>query len=248
MKENEFLETYINENKEKKTIIYVHGTSFGAWCWKEYFIPYFERKGYGTCCFSLRGHGESWGKKRINKFGINDYIKDCWNIIQKLDNSGIIIAHSVGCIVILKLLALFPDISSKIVLLAPATNRGMLKNYGKIFIQRATLKKMSSIYFSERLNENDIKKYEKKFAGISAKVSFQLIKSFTLPILLDNKNVMIIGSYADKGVGINNLYTMGNDLNAITVIFPNICHAMMLDPEWKVIADTILNFIENNGR
>ena len=33
----------------------------------------------------------------------------------------------------LKLLDLLPDISSKIVLLAPATNRGMFRNYISIF-------------------------------------------------------------------------------------------------------------------
>lgn len=38
---------------------------------------------------------------------------------------------------------------------------------------------------------------------------------------------------------------MGNDLGATTVIFPNICHAMMLDPDWIIVAETILGVIQN---
>jgi len=30
-----------------------------------------------------------------------------------------------------------------------------------------------------------------------------------------------------------------------TVIFPNICHAMMLDPDWIIVAETILGVIQN---
>ena len=35
------------------------------------------------------------------------------------------------------------------------------------------------------------------------------------------------------------------DLGATTVIFQNICHAMMLDPDWIIVAETILGFIQN---
>lgn len=41
---------------------------------------------------------------------------------------------------------------------------------------------------------------------------------------------------------------MGNDLGATTVIFPNICHAMMLDPDWIIVAETILGVIQNKNK
>lgn len=41
---------------------------------------------------------------------------------------------------------------------------------------------------------------------------------------------------------------MGNDLGATTVIFPNICHAMMLDPDWIIVAETTLGVIQNKNK
>lgn len=245
VKDNEILEIFINENKEKETMVFIHGSSFGAWCWKEYFIPFFQSKGYGICCFSFRGHGESWGKGEIHKFGINDYIEDCKKVLQKLNNPCIIVAHSVGCIIALKLLDLIPDISSKIILLAPATNRGMFKNYISIFCKHISSANLLDIYFSNRLEESIIQNYKEKISKVSSKLSIQLLKPFTLPCLQNNKEIIIIGSFADRGIMLNDLYRMGNDLGAITVIFPDICHAMMLDPNWSIVAETILNFIQN---
>lgn len=245
MKENEMLEIFIKENRKKETIVFIHGSSFGAWCWKEYFIPFFQNKGYGTCCFSFRGHGESGGKEEIYKLGISDYIEDCKKVLQKLNNPCVIVAHSVGCIIALKLLGLIPDISSKIVLLAPATNRGMFRNYVSIFCKHIFSYKLPDIYFSNRLNKSTMQNYEEKFAKVSSKLSIQLLKPFILPCLSKDKKIMIIGSFADRGIILNDLHKMGDDLGATTVIFPNICHAMMLDPDWLIVAETILSFIQN---
>lgn len=43
----------------------------------------------------------------------------------------------------------------------------------------------------------------------------------------NDKKIIIIGSFADRGIILNDLVKMGNDLGATTVIFPNICHYLM---------------------
>ena len=148
----------------------------------------------------------------------------------------------------LKLLDLLPDISSKIVLLAPATNRGMFRNYISIFGKHISSYNLSDIYFSNRLNKSVIQNYEEKFAKGSFKLSIQLLKPFILPYLPNDKKIIIIGSFADRGIILNDLVKMGNDLGATTVIFPNICHAMMLDPDWIIVAETILGVIQKDRK
>lgn len=44
----------------------------------------------------------------------------------------------------------------------------------------------------------------------------------------NDKKIIIIGSFADRGIILNDLVKMGNDLGATTVIFPNICHVTVL--------------------
>ena len=75
----------------------------------------------------------------------------------------------------LKLLDLLPDISSKIVLLAPATNRGMFRNYISIFGKHISSYNLSDIYFSNRLNKSVIQNYEEKFAKGSFKLSIHCL-------------------------------------------------------------------------
>ena len=68
-----------------------------------------------------------------------------------------------------------------------------------------------------------------------------MLKPFILPYLPNDKKIIIIGSFADRGIILNDLVKMGNDLGATTVI----CHAMMLDPDWIIVAETILGVIQN---
>ena len=38
-------------------ILFVHGMWHAAWCWEEFFLPYFAQHGYESYALSLRGHG-----------------------------------------------------------------------------------------------------------------------------------------------------------------------------------------------
>ena len=46
-------------------ILFVHGAWHGAWCWDEYFMPYFAQQGYTTFALSYRGHGNSDGRDSL---------------------------------------------------------------------------------------------------------------------------------------------------------------------------------------
>ena len=46
----------------KTPLLFVHGMWHGAWCWDEFFLPYFADAGYHATALSLRGHAGSEGK------------------------------------------------------------------------------------------------------------------------------------------------------------------------------------------
>jgi len=35
-------------------VLFVHGAWHGAWCWTEYFLPYFAQNGYHSYALSLK--------------------------------------------------------------------------------------------------------------------------------------------------------------------------------------------------
>ena len=57
----------------KTPLLFVHGMWHGAWCWDEFFLPYFAAPGCDAAALSLRGHTSSQGK--IRESSIADYVK-----------------------------------------------------------------------------------------------------------------------------------------------------------------------------
>ena len=240
---NEKLEIHIHEIENRPTIVFVHGTSMGAWCWDEYFTPYFRRHGYGVCSFSMRGHGASYGRDRMNSFGVNDFVDDCEKVIDMVRNEPIIVAHSAGAVFVLKLLNKRPDIASKVVFLCPAANKGMLKDYAKVFIGHFRAGSMERIYFSDRISDEKIALYRRKMCNISWKTSAELLKPFKLNDEIKTKQYMIVGSSSDLCVVSSDMIGLSEELSAKMVIFPEMCHMVMVDPDWEKTAEAVLEFI-----
>lgn len=85
------------ENQTKKTpLLFIHGAWHGAWCWDEYFLPYFASNGYRVYAPSLRGHGQSGGAARLRWTSAADYLADIAETAAQLPQPPIIIGHSMG--------------------------------------------------------------------------------------------------------------------------------------------------------
>jgi alpha-beta hydrolase superfamily lysophospholipase len=57
-------------------LLFIHGAYTAAWCWEEHFLPFFAEAGYAAYALSLSGHGATPGRKHLDSFSINDYVKD----------------------------------------------------------------------------------------------------------------------------------------------------------------------------
>jgi hypothetical protein len=88
----------------KETIVFVHGMCHGAWCWEEYFIPFFEQLGYDCIAFDLPGHTQQGSQKAI-RFSLDDYVDALADIVDRLEDDPIIIGHSMGGMILQKYLA-----------------------------------------------------------------------------------------------------------------------------------------------
>ncbi|MBI4631514.1 MAG: alpha/beta fold hydrolase [Chloroflexi bacterium] len=109
-------------NPRPTPLLFVHGAWHGAWCWAEYFLPYFAQHGYVSHALSLRGHGTSEGNTRWNL--ISDYVEDVKQVAQGLAASPVIIGHSMGGFTAQKYLETNPAPAA--VLLASIPSFGML--------------------------------------------------------------------------------------------------------------------------
>ncbi len=59
MGEIEVIQTTSSEWNETPPLLFVHGANHAAWCWKEYFLPFFPSSWFPVLCHELSG---TWPK------------------------------------------------------------------------------------------------------------------------------------------------------------------------------------------
>ena len=118
----------LHENRKiqnpKGCIVFVHGICHGAWCW-ENFIAFFSNQGYLCYAVSLRGHGNSDGRREIGSFCLADYVADVKSVVEQCPRPNwekpFLIGHSMGGAVVQSYIGAHADTVAGAVLFAPAT-------------------------------------------------------------------------------------------------------------------------------
>ena len=89
-------------------LLFLHGAFAGGWMWTETFMPFFAAAGYDVHALSLRGHGGSAGRDRIDWHSVADYVEDLGHIVRHIEaESGAtpaLIGHSMGGFIVQKYL------------------------------------------------------------------------------------------------------------------------------------------------
>jgi pimeloyl-ACP methyl ester carboxylesterase len=75
-------------------LLFIHGMWHGAWCWDEFFLPFFAEHGYRAAALSLRGHAGSEG--HIRGSTIADYVADVEQVARTFETHPVLIGHSMG--------------------------------------------------------------------------------------------------------------------------------------------------------
>ncbi len=125
-----------------KEIVMVHGMWGGDWCWGAY-KSFFETQGYTCHTPNLRFHDmapQDQPNNALGTTGLLDYVEDLETFIRQFDSPPILMGHSMGGLVVQKLVA--RGLGSKAILLTPAPPYGIqaltwsvLRSFYRIFIQ-----------------------------------------------------------------------------------------------------------------
>lgn len=256
----EVLEHLPEANSNATPLLFVHGASHGAWCWKEHFLPYFSSNGFFSYALSLRGHGKSEGYDSLNSFSLNDYMEDVLEIISSLKNKPVLIGHSMGGAIAQRILYFHPDKIKAIVLMASIPPYGLWKDIFRITIgyyreviipsilKRCNygdnqVKHFKNIFLSKQLPDEESSKLIKLLQPESNKARRDLTRQIVHKSISASVPLLILGSKRDYLFSEKTTINIGKTYKTKPVIFPNISHDMMLDPDWRTVADKILAFI-----
>lgn len=240
-------------------LLFVHGAWHGAWCWDEYFLPYFADKGYLARALSLRGHGKSEGRERLRWTSIRGYVDDVAQVASDFANPPVVIGHSMGGFVVQKYLEKH-DAPAGVLLASipphgyfPAMIRAGIKHplallksgvRANPYHLVGTPQLAHNAFFSADLPAEKVEKY---FKGIQQE-SFAGVFDVNLFYLPRPKRVktpmLVLGGATDKVFTVREVEGTGRAYNTTAEIFPYTAHDMMLEVNWKAVADRIIAWLQ----
>ncbi len=251
-------------NKAKKprgqSLLFIHGMFHGAWCFEEYFLPYFSDLGFDCYAMSLQNHGKSEKKKATWRLRIKDYVADVKQAVDEIGTNPILIGHSMGGFIIQKYLEKYK--APAVVLLASVPPKGIIgstlaviKNFPLSFL-KANLtinlyhiiknkKNAKDLFLSPDLSDKKLDEYHAKLdnEGYLAYLDMLLL-NLPKPKKIKQEKMLIIGAENDNINSLNDVKNISKTYNKKYVIIPNTSHDLMLDTNWKLTAKTICNWMD----
>ena len=248
-------------NAKPTPILFVHGMFQGAWAWAENFLPYFSQHGYTTYALSLRGHGKSESKVAIRWVRLRDYVEDVAQVAQLLQSTPILVGHSMGGMIVQKYVE--THLSPAAVLLASAPPSGLLpsilslaKRHPDVFLR--TMFKLSpgamvetpdlykEIFFSDTLPDNRLMEYFGRLSEESFQVTLDMM-GLDLPHPERIKTpILVVGAVSDRSVLPKEYEATAKRYHTQPVMF-NMNHNMMLEDDWQMVADCILDWLSKRN-
>lgn len=228
----------------EKTIVFVNGSSFGKWCWEENFFNFFKRENIDTIAFDFSGHEYFYDKKKINSMSLRDYSNELMEQLRKIEGEIIIVAHSVGCAVVLYEIDNILSYTNKIIFLTPVGHRGMLFDYFKFIYNFLRKRDIARLYFDDKINPDKYDEYKSYLIPVSQKISFELLKNRKIKCVQKCADILIIASINDLTIRKSSVMKLGEKLRAKIIFISGLCHAVMLDSKWEIVAHEILQHIK----
>jgi pimeloyl-ACP methyl ester carboxylesterase len=246
--------------KRRTPLLFIHGAYVAAWCWDEHFLPYFAKQGYAVHAPSLRGHGGSHGRESFTLASVDDYVADMLSVAESLQTPPVLVGHSMGATVVQRGLA--RSRAPAAVLMAPVPAGGLagpafllaardprlfhdLSAIQSAWPENGVRNGLRRVVFSDELPEVEALRHLRRMQPESQRALFDLSwPQFFLPTKMP---VLVLGAGRDALFSPAMVDATARAYGVSAEIFPGMAHAMMLEPDWRKVADRMLDWLEERG-
>jgi non-heme chloroperoxidase len=242
-------------------LVFVHGAYVGAWCWDEFFLPYFAERGFEVMAPSLRGHGRSAGN--LEATGIADYVDDLTRVVDDLDRPPVLIGHSMGGLVIQKYLE--RRSARAAVLMASVPPSGLMMSSLRLLLADPMLLTQLTLMqsagpqsvdvdvarravFSDHIPAAELARYTDRMQSESQRALWEMTAGMLLqPWCVRRVPMLVTGAEEDSLFSTAEVRTTAAAYGADLYLEPGMAHAMMLEPGWRNVADHIIQWLRGHG-
>lgn len=239
--------------ESKPPLFLIHGVLHGAWCWEPWWIPYFTKAGHDCYAIDLPGHGDLSGH-RINRITFTDYVDAIVDAIQIIPDSPILVGHSMGGLLIQKVMERLQPRGA--VLLAPLPRRGIGPSAWRIlrhdplhFLHALLTRDMRKAFqssaqvrwamYSDLIDQAELDRYRAKMG----QESFLAFLGMLWPRvrLSDTPRIptLLVAAGQDQLISMADWLDTAHYLSAEMVDIREAPHNLMLDPCWPLVAERV---------
>jgi pimeloyl-ACP methyl ester carboxylesterase len=238
-------------------LLFVHGAFTGAWCWEEYFLPFFAEAGYASYAISLSGHGGSGGREYLDSLSIADYVADVAEVVAGFPATPVLIGHSMGGFVVQKFLE--THTAPAAVLMCSVPPQGLMSAaFGMMFSHPGLLTDLNRLMgggvvaldalrdalFAQPVGIDDLS----RFYRWSQPESHRAIWDMTLfnlphPTRIADMPLLVLGAEHDHLIAPSLVHMTADRYGVDAEIFPGIGHGLMLERDWRRVAQRILDWL-----
>jgi pimeloyl-ACP methyl ester carboxylesterase len=240
-------------------ILFVHGAWHGAWCWDEFFLNYFAAHGFEAHALSLRAHGASEGRAQLHRCRIRHYVEDIAAVAASLPSDPILVGHSMGGFVVQKFLE--THASPAAFLLASIPPRGARSIYARLARNRpldvlranATLSllpfisdpdRAQRLLFSAGMPREDVVRCHRLLEDESMLGALDCLALERVDSKKVRAPIHVMGAADDAIVADCEVEATASAYGTKALVFDNVAHDMMLDPNWKSVADGMIKKLD----
>ncbi|MGB8436593.1 MAG: alpha/beta hydrolase [Burkholderiales bacterium] len=238
-------------------LLFLHGAFTGAWCWAEHFLAHFAGRGFTSYALSFRGHGASRGRESLMTNSIQEYVEDVFEAVNRIGRPPVLVGHSMGGFVAQKYLEDAPV--PAMALLAPVPPQGLFVSQLKLAFENPTLfaemntllshgraspAAMQKALFSGPVDSAKLAEWFRRTQPESQRAIWDMTL-FALPWLwrLNRTPLLWLAAADDLLVPIDQMRIGAAMLGSPIEVIPGLGHAMMLEADWKTVADRVITWL-----
>lgn len=242
-------------------LLFVHGTSHGAWCWDEHFLGYFADHGYRAVAVNLRGHGASPLRTSMRRVSLADYVDDLRTSIQKIGAAPVLIGHSLGGFVIARYLERYDAPGAVLLASAPpygswGTLSRALRRHPRVMLKTVLRGRLApdfseptlarSWFFSPDLPPDRVARHAARFQEESDRAMINCL-FHRRPRTPKPVPMLVLAAQHDFVFSPRETAATARVYRAEWQLIPNIAHDVMLDTAWRTAADAVRVWLERHG-
>jgi pimeloyl-ACP methyl ester carboxylesterase len=246
------------QGKSKPTpLLFIHGAYAAAWCWEEFFLPFFAERGYACYAVSVSGHGGSPGRDRLDSFGIDHYVKDVATVAGQLPVPPVLIGHSMGGMVAQKyleshdaagvaLLSSVPPQGLWAAALGLAFQKpGLMSDLNRLLGGgRVAFDTLRQAMFAQPVEQADLARWYRLMQPESHRAIWDMTL-FNLPLKsrMRPAPLLVLGAEHDHLIPPSQVEMTARHYGVEAEIFDGMGHGLMLERDWERVAARILAWL-----